>query len=215
MAFFELVFPINYSIGAIGGCGWSTRVVTTDAGFEYRQGMWSTTRGEWHVGHNLRTPAEWGVLVAFHRLMGGKLHGFRYRDWTDYTNESGPGVGDRYGGVQANPVTGTWQLYKNYELIDLFGTHFISTRFISKPEPGTVTIMAGTSNTPRTGYVIDYTTGALTTHGTVNPSTDTWLGNFHVPVRFDTDRPDVSVDLPVGGAGWRGIPVVEIRVAPP
>lgn len=204
MAFYEVQFPQAYSYGAVGGCGWSTRVVVTDAGFEYRNQMWANTRGEWHVGHNLRKPADYAALLAFHRLTQGKTYGFRFRDWTDYTDEAGPLTGTGGGIIRADR-NGALRLYKAYSFTDLFSTTFTTYRPIQKPVPGTVVI------TSRSSYVIDYTSGIVTTHGSV-VANDAWTGQFDVPVRFDVDRPDLSVDLP-SGAGWRGIPIVEVRIA--
>jgi uncharacterized protein (TIGR02217 family) len=198
MAFLEIRFPTNVSLGAVGGQGWSTRVVTTDAGFEYRQQLWDRTRGHWHVGHNLRSPTEWAALVAFHRLAQGKTNGFRFQDWSDYT-DGGNGV------VVANP-NGTLQLAKTYTATNVVTLATITnTRLISKPQPGTITFFGGSPT-------LDYTTGALTAGGSTGV---TWTGQFDIPARFDIDDPEISMDLPLTGAGWRGIPIIEIRVKDP
>lgn len=200
--FLELLFPTNVSLGAIGGTGWSTRVVVTDGGSEFRQQLWGYSRGKWTVGHNLRTQTQYSQLIAFHRLVLGKTLGFRFRDWTDYT-DNGLGV------VQKN-AAGAWQLAKLYTQTDLFGTPWNNYRLISKPEPGTIQMYLNAS--PISSETIDYTTGVVTGIAPSGGNVYTWTGNFHVPVRFDTDTPEISMDLPTA-AGWKGIPVIELRIA--
>lgn len=205
--FLEILFPTNVSLGAIGGQGWSTRVVVTDGGAEYRQQLWGYTRGKWTVGHNLRTQPQFAQLIAFHRLVMGKTLGFRFLDWTDYTDD-----GD---GVITQNASSTWQLSKVYQQTDLFGDTQSSYRLISKPLPGSVAFMLNGSPYSLDG-TLDYTTGQIT-FGGGDPAPGpgevyTWTGTFHVPVRFDTDTPEISMDLPVNGAGWKGIPVIELRI---
>lgn len=207
--FLEAQFPNNLSYGASGGFGWLTKVVVTNPGTEYRFQNWAQPLGRWTVGHNLRTPAQWGALMAFHRLVQGKTIGFRFQDWTDYTHEWGPGVGNNAGVIGINSSS-NYQLYKDYNLIDeISSTNYSQVRPIVKPQPGTI-VVKSTGGTLRTGWVLDYTTGQFTTPGTII-SGDYWYGQFDVPVRFDTDEAMISVDKPTG-AGWRTIPIVELRI---
>lgn len=206
--FIEIVFPVNVSLGAIGGTGWSTRVVVTDGGAEYRQQLWGYSRGKWTVGHNLRTATEWGALITFHRLVAGKTLGFRFRDWSDYQDT---GIG-----VVTKNAAGAWQLAKQYSQTDIIlGQTYNNLRLISKPEPGTIqTFLNGVFHPLSFGSSLDFTTGVFNFGGDPSPSPSnvwTWTGNFHVPVRFDTDTPEISMDLPTA-AGWKGIPVIELRI---
>ena len=210
-SFLEIVFPENVSYGARGGAGWSTRVVVTDSGREYRQQLWDRTRGRWTVGHNLRSQTDWDGLLTFHRLAAGKTFGFRFKDWTDYT--------DLGRGQLVFNTKGDIQLAKYYTSTPVAGgaSPITNYRLISKPRP------AGTyqgytapgiafffNGNPAPGLNVDYTTGLVTgTFGVI--AGYTWTGTFDVPVRFDTDEPELSVDLPTA-VGWRGIPIIEIRV---
>ena len=217
--FMEIVFPTNVSLGAIGGGGWSTRVVITDGGNEYRQQLWGYSRGKWTVGHNLRTAAEYAVLIAFHRLAAGKTLGFRFRDWTDYT-DGGIGVIAKNASQVGDATNKNWQMAKLYTQTDIVtGNPWNNVRLISKPEPGAIQwYLNGTPHTiGGSGGTFDYTTGCLfLTGGLLDPLPDlthvyTWTGTYHVPVRFDTDTPEISMDLPTA-AGWKGIPVIELRI---
>lgn len=208
--FLEAQFPNNLSYGASGGFGWLTKVVVTNTGQEYRFQNWAQPLGRWTVGHNLRTPAQWGALMAFHRLVQGKTIGFRFQDWTDYTQEWGPGTGVNSGIIALNSSS-TLQLFKNYSLTDEISfAVYTQTRPIVKPQPGTIIVTAPGGSPVRTGWTLDYTTGAFTTAGTI-VNGDVWTGQFDVPVRFDTDVAMISVDKPTG-AGWRTIPIVELRI---
>jgi|SRR5580700_5656945 uncharacterized protein (TIGR02217 family) len=207
--FMEILFPTNVSLGAIGGTGWSTRVVVTDGGNEYRQQLWGYSRGKWTVGHNLRTAAEWAQLITFHRLAAGKTLGFRFQDWSDYT--------DGGGGTVTFNASIQLQLAKLYAQVDIItGDPWVNLRLISKPVPGTIQLfLNGTPHTLGTGGSIDYTTGVITLGAGDPPEGPgdiyTWTGQFHVPVRFDTDTPEISMDLPTA-AGWKGIPLIELRI---
>lgn len=202
MPFLEVRFPTNISLGAVGGQGWSTRIVETDSGKEFRQQMWDRTRGAWHVGHNLRKQDEYLQLIGFHRLMNGRTFGFRFQDWTDYQDN---GVG-----VLILNTKGNLQLAKAYQAINVLTSDtYVNYRLISKPQPGTVAF------SPGSGVTVDYTTGLVTGAPPPIPpaiaSTTTWTGQFDVPARFDIDKPEISMDLPTA-AGWRGIPIVEVMV---
>ncbi|MDE2096249.1 MAG: DUF2460 domain-containing protein [Patescibacteria group bacterium] len=204
-AFLEMRFPTNISYGAVGGQGWSTRIVETDAGYEYRQQLWAHTRGKWTVGHNLRDQADWNTLIAFHRLCLGRTIGFRFQDWTDYTDQG-------LGTVSLN-ASGQWQLSKTYQNTDVFGSTWDNVRLISKPQPSTMLFfLNGVSQGAMPG-LLDFTTGVLTfVDNSPDPShVWTWTGQFDIPCRFDTDVPQLSMDIP-SGVGWRGIPIIEIPI---
>lgn len=208
MAFYETLFPTNISYGSSGGPGWLTRIVSTQAGFEYRTGAWSRQRGQWNVAHGLKTPTDYKILYAFFHAVGqGKLNGFRFQDRLDYKD-------DGAGTFQLNPA-GHLQLAKTYTApAPVTGaTTPTYLRFIDKPVPG-LTLPGGAS--------VNYTNG-LVTGGTAG---QTWTGQFHVPVRFDIDQLNMSIDQPWGsvdGSGntadvspsWRNIPIIELKIAPP
>jgi uncharacterized protein (TIGR02217 family) len=202
MAFLDIVFPENVSYGATGGGGWSTRVVVTDSGREYRQSLWGRTRGRWTVGHNLRGATDWDTLISFHRITQGKTFGFRFKDWTDFQ--------DLGRGIMAVNSAGNVQLAKFYQATDIVTSAvYTNVRLISKPRPGTITTYL--SGTP-TSTAIDYATGKCTALS--SPTNWTWSGSFDVPARFDTDEPELSFDIPTA-VGWRGVPIIEIRVEDP
>ena len=208
----ELRFPPAISYGAYGGSsGWSTSVVATDNGSEYRIGKWGRSLGQWVVGHNLRRAVDWQALIALHRLTQGRFFPIRFQDWTDFTVTAGQGI------TVLNSA-GQIQLAKVYQLTDEISfVVYKDTRPIYKPQIGTV-IFAN----PILGVTLDYATGVI--HGTgVAAGTTTWTGQFDVSVRFDEDNVDFSVDQPgdvsTGKAsfagGWRSIRLLEVRPKTP
>lgn len=205
MAFFEAQFPVNVSYGAHGGSGWSTRLLSNEGAFETRAAMWARARGRWTVGHALRKPAEWHTLLSFHRLALGRTHGFRFQDWSDYTQETAPGSGVQAGFLFPNDQ-GHLQLMKVYTQADINTQLYTYYRRIYKPQPGTITITDNCGYV-RTGWALDYTTGVVS--GGDAKFADLWHGKFDTPVRFDTDTAQVSIDFP-DGASWSGVPLVEL-----
>ena len=111
MAFYESPrFPEGISYGAIGGPEWLTGVVTTITGYEQRDGRLLYPRQRWDVSHGVRTAAEFAALRAYFLTMRGRLHGFRYKDWTDYTAAH---TGNEKGIVTGLTST-TFQAFKRY-----------------------------------------------------------------------------------------------------
>lgn len=190
MAFIETQFPSNISLGATGGPGFQTDVVSVNSGHEQRNAAWQDARGAWDVAHGVRTQAQMDELVAFFRVMKGRANGFRFKDWSDYTVGSGEGV--------FRTIDSThFQLVRRYTTSG--NNH---DRDISKPVSGTLSITGGTVSS------VDYTTGIVT----MSSGTPTaWTGEFDVPCRFDTDQMKVRIDLSTIYT-WGSIPVVEIRV---
>ncbi len=206
MAFFEARFPTNVSYGAIGGAGWSTRVVDTDGGYTFRQAMWVDPRGKWTIDHELRTPAEWAELITFHRVMEGKLHGFRFLDWSDFTVE------DSQLGLILNTTGTTMQMFKKYRVTDTATSAFQEYhRKILKPQPDgqlfPLTIFQdGVEMVVQP--TVDFATGIVSVSST-DGHIYSWTGSFDVPVRFDTDLPNLAYD-DFNIVSWRGITIVEL-----
>jgi uncharacterized protein (TIGR02217 family) len=170
MSFFELQFPTNISIGAHGGPEFATDIVTVNSGFESRNQRWSVPRLKYDVSHAVRTIAEMKQLVAFFRMVKGRAHGFRFKDFADYTVLTTEGrLGKNItNSVPSSTMTGekVYKLFKTYD----FSTNF-TDREIKKPIASTFKLYVNSVQT--TAYSLDSTTGIVT----LNPSlaTDTTL----------------------------------------
>ena len=84
MAFHDVRFPDRIAEGAEGGPEFSTSVIVSSGGHEQRQGNWSVGRGRWNVATGLQDDNDLAVLIAFFRARAGRLHAFRFKDWSDY-----------------------------------------------------------------------------------------------------------------------------------
>jgi uncharacterized protein (TIGR02217 family) len=191
-------FPPDISYGASGGPGYSTTVVTTVSGHERRNANWAAARGKWNVAHGLKKREQVAALIAFFRARKGRAYGFRFKDWTDYQAFAQVlGVGDG-----ANK---TFQLVKHYA-----SGGEIDTRLIAKPLTGTVKIYRDGVEAV-TGWTVNTATGLVTF--TTAPASGVQVTadfEFDVPVRFDSDQMDITIETYQLGS-WGQIPVLEIR----
>ncbi len=199
MTFHEVRFPDDIAYGASGGPAYSTSVVATASGFEQRNANWSAARGKWDVSSGLKQQAQLDLLIAFFRARKGKAYGFRFKDWTDY-RATGQLLGTGDG------ATKVFQLVKAYA-----SGAGSEARTITKPVLGSVVpYLGGVKQT--SGWSINTVTGVLTfsvapTQGVVVTADF----EFDVPVRFDTDSMDVTIEN-FNLNQWSSIPIVEIRV---
>jgi uncharacterized protein (TIGR02217 family) len=197
--FHEVQFPPDISYGASGGPGYSTSIVTTVSGHEPRNANWAAARGRWNVAHGLKKREQVAALIAFFRARRGRAYGFRYKDWTDHQAlVQALGVGDG--------TTTTFQLVKRYP-----SGGVVESRVIAKPVAGTVKVYRdGVEAT--SGWTVDTTTGLVTF--SIAPAAGVQVTAdfaFDVPVRFDSDQMDVTIETYQLGS-WGQIPVVEIRL---
>lgn len=84
MAFHDVQFPSDISLGGIGGPTYQTDVLALDNGFEVRNANWPVGRNVWNVSHAIKIKTQLDALIAFFRARQGKAHTFRYKDHTDY-----------------------------------------------------------------------------------------------------------------------------------
>lgn len=211
MAFHEVQFPTDISKGSAGGPERRTDIVTLRSGFEQRNNIWAHSRRRYDASLGLRDINDLHDVISFFEARSGRLHGFRWKDWTDYRSK-GPRTTATRTDVVLGVGTGslaTFQLVKRYSS---GGIDYVRT--IHKPVNGTVLVgVAGAARTERTQYTIDYATGIVTfLPGSIPTAGQTVTAGFwfDVPVRFDTEYLAVSVDAFEAGA-IQAIEVVEIR----
>jgi uncharacterized protein (TIGR02217 family) len=205
MSFIETPrFPERISYGASGGPGWRTQIAESMASFEQRNGAWIYPRHRWEISQGLNAPDAWVALRAFFLIARGRLHGWRFKDWADYTAA--------HSGAEAGVVSGltatTYQMHKRYTS---GGTSI--DRIIRKPVDGTVEVKV--SGVVDGSASVDATTGIITIGSAPAASVVTWAGEFDTPMRFDID--DLrGVIVARNGSGlvieWAGVPIVEIKV---
>jgi len=207
MAFHEIRFPDNISRGARGGPERRTRIVELASGDEERNASWANSRRRYDAAYGVRRADDLAAVVAFFEARNGRLYGFRWKDWGDYKSclPSGvPAATDQVIGT-GDGATTAFQLMKAYTS----GAQ-TWTRSITKPVAGTVTV-ALDGVTLASGWSMDTTTGFVTfTTAPPNSVAITTGFEFDVPVRFDTDRLDVTHDLERLGS-ITSIPLIEVR----
>ena len=137
----------------------------------------------------------------------GRLYGFRYKDWADYKSSlplQAITATDQQIGIGTG-ILNTFPLAKRY-------TSGAQTwvRTIAKPVSATVRLALGTVE-QMSGWTLDTTTGVVTF--TTAPGSGVIIRagfEFDVPVRFDSDMLDVTLDVERLGS-ITSIPLLEIR----
>ncbi|SMO59029.1 DUF2460 domain-containing protein [Paracoccus laeviglucosivorans] len=210
MAFHDIRFPANLSFGSVGGPERRTEIVALSNGHEERRSPWAHSRRRYDAGMGLRSLDDVAALVAFFEARAGQLHGFRWKDWSDYKSAA-PSAAVAYQDQVIGRGDGKrvqFTLRKSYQ-----SGPARYWRPIAKPVPGTV--RAGIGNVEQfdtLDFTVDAALGILTFNAPPAVGAEITAGfKFDVPVRFDTDRIAVSVasfqagDLPQ-------VPVIEVRL---
>ncbi|MDF2140303.1 DUF2460 domain-containing protein [Paenirhodobacter sp. CAU 1674] len=207
MAFHEIRFPDSISRGAKGGPERRTRIVELASGDEERNATWANSRRRYDVSYGVRRADDLAAVVAFFEARNGRLHAFRFKDWSDYKSclpSAAPAPTDQIIGT-GNGSTATFALTKTYAS----GAQSWA-RAIIKPVVGTVTVSLN-GVTQGSGWSVNTTTGIVTF--TVPPTTGAVIRagfEFDVPVRFDTDELPVTLDIERTGS-IPSIPLIEVR----
>lgn len=192
MAFDEIRLPDDVERGAQGGPEFKTTILPLSSGFEKRNQDWSTQRGMWDVSYGIQSKDDLKDLIKFFYARRGRARGFRFKDWSDFemVNQA-IGIGDSTTGSDGNA---DFQIYKRYTSgsIDY-------DRVITKPVDLTVVVKVNsTTKIEDTHYSVDYATGIITFISPNRPTTGQTVNvacEFDVPVRFDTDKLEVNMQL--------------------
>jgi uncharacterized protein (TIGR02217 family) len=210
MNFHEVRFPAALSAGSSGGPERRTEIVALQNGFEERNSPWAHSRRRYDAGLGVRSLDDLAEVVAFFEARHGQLHGFRWKDWTDFRScapsaqpaatDQGLGTGD---GVRT-----AFALRKRYAS----GAQGYD-RPIGKPVAGTVRMaLDGVALVAGLDFAVDHAAGEVAL--AVAPAAGAVVSagfEFDVPVRFDTDR--IVTSLAGFAAGEiPSIPVIEVRV---
>ena len=209
MAFHEIQFPPRLSFGSVGGPERRTEIVALTNGFEERNSPWAHSRRRYDAGVGLRSLDDMAELIAFFEARAGQLHGFRWKDWSDYSSarpSRSVGARDQVIG-RGDGQTREFALSKLYAS----GTARYR-RPILKPVQGTVKLSVGdVEQFEGVDFTVDTATGQVVLG--VAPMADAPITagfEFDVPVRFDTDRIAVSVASFQAGEVPQ-IPIIEVR----
>ena len=202
-AFEEVDFPIAIGAEASVSPGFSTNIVTSASGHEFRNANWASARLRFDAGPGVRGDGELETLIGFFRARRGSAVGFRFRDHYDFSSKAmtgTPGVGDQVIGT-GDGTRVRFQLVKHYGAGE--------ERRITRPVAGSVRIAVG-------GMAVasGWTLGALgVVLFDVAPVAGAVVGAsylFDVPVRFGDDRLEINRASFLAGAA-PSVPLIEVR----
>jgi len=212
MAFHEVRFPTAISFGSSGGPERRTEIVELASGHEERNTPWAHARRRFNAGYGVKTRDDLHAVIAFFEARNGRLHGFRFKDHSDFKScppQQPLSAADQVIGV-GDGTTDVFQLTKTYVSGD--ATY---TRTILKPVEGSVRVAVdGAEKTEGTDFSVDPETGRVTFAFLSIPPLGAAITagfTFDVPVRFDTDYLDIRLSDFVAG-DIPSIPLVEIRL---
>jgi uncharacterized protein (TIGR02217 family) len=212
MSFHDVRFPTEISRGAQGGPERRTDVVVLGSGYEERNARWANSRRSYNAGYGVTSLDALHAVIAFFEERRGRLHGFRWRDHADWKScapQAVPTVLDQVIGT-GDGATAVFALKKTYGV-----AHAPWAREIKKPVAGMVLVaVAGAAKALGVDFTVDGATGVITFlpgHIPTAGQAITAGFEFDVPVRFDTDKLEVSLSGFQHGA-IPNIPIVEIRI---
>jgi uncharacterized protein (TIGR02217 family) len=204
-------FPTEISRGAEGGPERRTDIVVLGSGYEERNSRWADSRRSYNAGYGVKSVDDLYAVIAFFEERRGRLYGFRWRDHADWKSCAPGGTASETDQVigTGDGTTASFQLKKTYG-----GAHAPWTREIKKPVAGTVVVaVAGVAKAP-SSFVVDPATGIVTLLAGHIPAAGQAVTagfEFDVPVRFDSDKLEISLQGFRHGA-IPNIPVVEVRL---
>ena len=212
MAFHKVRLSPGYERGAQGGPVFSTTINGTQNNRETRGQNWFQELSRWDIGFGIRKQEDIEILSSFFRQRRGRLHGFLFKDWSDYQVRNIQHFGDGDGALTR------FQLRKVYGDPSLPSSEWYE-RKITRPIATTVRIFETAD--PSTGlynelfspadYMLNEDTGVVTLTTPLALGVGIyWTGEFDIPVRFDVDSLDIAVEW-ADAMEIRNINVMEIR----
>lgn len=204
MAFYETPrFPDDIAYGSSGGPEFRTFIFEGQSGIEQRYSTWARHRARYDVSYGIRDTTDMDTVRAFFYNMNGRAHGFRFKDWADYTMTQeviaqGDGLETQFG------ITKTYTA----------GAQTYVRRIFKPIGAGLIVRVSGVVQVLSTDYTIDTTTGIITFDPGSTPASMADIDvtcEFDVPVRFDTDTMSAAHDG-FTTESWGSIPLIEIII---
>lgn len=208
-AFHETRLPARLAFCCTGGVERRTQVTTLASGFERRSSPWAQGRRRYLIGTATRPLDDAAELVAFFEARRGRLHGFRFRDPADCRSCAPSGTP----AATDQPIGTGDGVRKTFALTKTYGTGpTAAVRPIAKPVVGTVKVAVAGVALGAGAFAVDTATGLVTL--TTAPAAGAAITagfEFDVPVRFDGDRIDVTLES-FNAARVGAVALVEVRV---
>jgi uncharacterized protein (TIGR02217 family) len=204
--FHDVRFPLSVGFDAVGGPEFSTQVAELASGHEQRNLLWAEGRLRYDAGLGVRSEADLAALLGFFRARRGQAFAFRFRDPMDWTSAAfGDEVtaGDQLLGVGDGSTL-------RFALVKRYGEPGADeVRRVTRPEPGSVRLsISGVEQLAGWSLVVG---GSILFEVPPPAAAEVRAGfRFDVPVRFTTDRLDVSLSG-VRSGEVPSVPLVEVR----
>ena len=209
MAFHEVRFPADLSFGSMGGPERRTEIVTLTNGFEERNSPWAHSRRRYDAGVGLRSMDDMAALIAFFEARMGQLHGFRWKDWTDWKS-CAPSRAVAFDDQVIGRGDGKTVEFRLSKLYRSGSAEY--RRPIAKPVEGTVRVgIGGVEKFETIDFTCDHATGVIRLEDAPMRDAPVTAGfEFDVPVRFDIDH--IAISIAAFEAGQiPTIPLLEIE----
>ncbi|WP_406873964.1 DUF2460 domain-containing protein [Aminobacter sp. P9b] len=210
-SFHDEVFPLAVSFGATGGPERRNEIVSLTSGREKRNLRFSQSRHHYDAGTGVKSLDDLHDVLSFFEARRGSLHAFRFRDPFDMKScrpgdlptmlDQSLGSGD---GARAR-----------FSLVKAYGPGIDAyKRLIAKPVLASLRVAVAGVERLSPAFSFDGATGDVVFSSGSIPGTGALVTagfEFHVPVRFDTER--LSLSLTAFKAGQiPSIPLVEVRL---
>lgn len=204
LAFDDLPYPLPLGRDSGVSAEFSTSVTVTASGFEHRNSHWANARLHFDVGPGVRSEADMGTLIAFFRARRGAAVGFRLRDPFDCSSHGMTGTptpSDQLLGL-GDGAKALFRLQKTYD-----GPQ-PQVRFITRPVAGSVVVSVAGAATQ--AFTLE-AGGVVRLHQAPPAGAEVRAGFlFDVPVRFATDRLDITAANFAAGEA-PSVPLVELK----
>ena len=205
--FHDVLFPAAVSFGATGGPERRVEIVQLTSGREQRNARLRHSRRHYDAGTGVRSLSDLYEIMDFFEARRGSLHGFRFRDPFDMKSCRPDGaVGARDQRIGTGDGAGrVFQLAKTYGVgADAY------VRPIRKVLAGSVRVAVAGVESAANRFAVDWATGLVTLVQAPALGAAVTAGfEFHVPVRFDTER--IAISLTAFKAGQiPSIPLIEV-----
>ena len=205
--FHNISFPLPLAFGASGGPSRRIDITQLASGAEHRNTAHAQSRRRYNAGAGLKTVDEVYDLIEFFEARLGQLYSFRYRDPIDYKSRKPNEIISSTDQIigRGDGMVQEFQLIKTYS--DAAGAY---ERLITKPVLGSVKIAIDGAEISSSKFTVNELTGVISFN--TAPSSEAVISagfEFDVPVRFDTEQLDVSLEA-FGAGQVINVPLIEV-----
>jgi len=202
----DTLFPLSVAFGTTGGPERATEIVRLGSGHEARNARWAGSRRRYDAGAGVRSVTDLKAVLGLFEEAHGQLFGFRFRDPLEHSTAA---PGSAISAQDCPQGTGDGSNLR-FALVRTYGGS-AQPRPIRYPRLETLQVaIDGTILAQPAEVFFDTASGELVF--TVPPTAGAAITagfEFDVPVRFDTDRLEISLSHFEAGS-LPSIPLIEI-----